>query len=232
MSLIAARYAFTPNSLGYCGTGSFSSAFRKGDPEGIAGELRRFHPHFAYLRLIARENSRDPFDDEVVRAFWIGNSLLESIPGRSLQRFIREELFPRGHPRAGRLAQELPEGLVPHHSFNSLYINFVTDKVEKSISNFDSCCVLPATVLSVSGSSMIVDRHCIEAGPSLGKREERILLESDGIRFIDTVGEGDIVSVHWGMAIEKLTQEQADSILRYTRQNAEALRQRSIAPSA
>lgn len=232
MSLTAARYAFTPNSLGYCGTGSFPAVFRKGDPEEITEELRRFHPHYAYLCLIARESSREPFDDDVVRAFWTGNSLLEDIPRQSLRRFILEELFPVGHPRARRLAEELPEGMVPHHSFNSLYINFVTDKVEKSIANFDSCCVLPATVLSVSGSGMIVDRHRIAAGPSLEKREERVLLESGGVRFIDSVEEGDLVSIHWGMAIEKLTQDQADSILEYTRRNVEALRQQSTAPSA
>jgi hydrogenase maturation factor len=230
--MIAAKYSFTPNSLGYCGTSSFVSLIRSGNREKTIEELKKFHPYYAYLRLIARENNREPFDEDVVRAFWTGNGLLENVSHESLKTFILEELFPKGHPRAGKLSSGLPHGLVPHHSFNSLYINFVTDKVEKSIRNFDSCCVLPGKVLSVSGDSISVERHCIEQGPSIGKKREDVLLELNGVRFLERVEEGDLVSVHWGMAIERLTKEQEDSIIKYTSRNAGALRQKSKVPSA
>jgi hydrogenase maturation factor len=229
---IAARYAFTPNSLGYCGTSSFSSLFHSGEDGLVMQELEKFHPHYAYLSLIARENSMRPFDEEVVRAFWTGNSLLDNVSSDSLRLFIKEELFPKGHPRAEQLSSAMPEGLVPHHSFNSLYVNFVTDKVEKSISSFDSCCVLPARVLSVSGNELLVERHMISEGPSVETKQDKILLEFNGVRFIDSVTEGELLSVHWGMAIEKLSQEQADNIIRYTKRNADVLRQRNRVPSA
>lgn len=229
--MIAAKYSFTPNSLGYCGTPSFVSLLQSGDREKIASELRKFHPHYAYLSLIARENGRRPFDEDVVRAFWIGNELLENVSHDSLKRFIARELLP-GQERAKRLSEGLPEGLLPHHSFNSLYINFVTDKVDKTIRNFDSCCVLPGKVLSVRGNGLQVERDCIEDGPSMGKKKESVSLELNGTRFIDAVREGDLVSVHWGMAIELLSPDQADSIFRYTKRNADIVRQTSKVPSA
>lgn len=230
--MIAAKYSFTPNSLGYCGTSSFVSLFQSGDKEKTMEELKKFHPHYAYLSLIARENQKQPFDEDVVRAFWTGNSLLENVSHESLKRFITEELFPKNHPRAEELRTNLPEGMVPHHSFNSLYINFVTDKVEKSTKNFDSCCVLPGKVLSVSENNLQIERYSIEDGPSIGKKQENILIDFNGTRFIDSVQEGDVISVHWGMAIELLTREQADSILKYTKRNADILRKRSKVPSA
>lgn len=230
--MIAAKYSFTPNSLGYCGTPSFVSLFQSGDLEKTMKELEKFHPHYAYLSLIARENRRQPFDPDVVRAFWTGNQLLENISHESLKRFILEELFPVGHQRAAALSENLPPGLTPHHSFNSLYVNFVTDKVEKSTKNFDSCCVLPAKVLSIEGDSLLVERYCIMDGPLLGKKQEKILLGFNGVRFIDSVLEGDTVSVHWGMAIELLDSGQAESILKYTKRNADIIRQRSKVPSA
>jgi hydrogenase maturation factor len=230
--MIAAKYAFTPNCLGYCGTPDFIPLLRSADEGKMVGELKKFHPYYAYLSLIARENGREPFDEDVLEAFWIGNKLLENVSHESLRAFIMGELFPKGHPRAARLSSGLPHGLVPHHSFNSLYINFVTDQVEKSISNFDSCCVLPGKVISLSGNSISLERYSIEPGPSIGKKREDVLLEFDGIRFIDEVGEGDLVSVHWGMAIELLTKEQEAAMLRYTKRNADTLRQRSKVPSA
>ncbi len=230
--MIAAKYSFTPNSLGYCGTSSFVSLLQSGDNEKTMEELKKFHPHYAYLCLIARENQKQSFDDDVVRAFWTGNELLENVSHNSLKEFIINELFPPGHPRAEELSKNLPEGLVPHHSFNSLYINFVTDKVEKSIKNFDSCCVLPGKVLSVQGNSLQVERYSIEDGPSIGKKQESVLLEFNGTRFIESVQAGNLISVHWGMAIELLTNEQADSILKYTKRNADVLRKLSKAPVA
>jgi hydrogenase maturation factor len=230
--MIGAKYSFTPNSLGYCGTSSFVSLFQSGDEENAILELKKFHPHYAYLSLIARENQRQPFDEEVLRAFWTGNELLDNVSHESLKEFIVKELFPKNHPRAEALSQNLPGGIAPHHSFNALYINFVTEKVEKSTKNFDSCCVLPAKVLSVEGNSLLVERGCIVDGPSIGKKEENILLEFNGTRFIESVQPGDLVSVHWGMAIEILDQEQADSIIKYTKRNADIIRQRSKVPSA
>ena len=214
---LAAKYSFQPNNLGYCGTSSFVSAYKSGDMEKIKQELKQFRAHYAYLRLIAKENNKDPFDHDVVKAFWIGNELLENICHEAFRDFVANDLFPES-PRAKPLAENLPEGLVPHHSFNSLYINFISDAVPKTIESYDSCCVTFGEVLSVSEKAT-VKRNCIGEGPSLQQKTEEISLEIDGIRFIDSIKPGDLVSVHWGMAIQVLSPSDYSLLEKYTKRN-------------
>ncbi|MBN1169952.1 hypothetical protein JXA56_02925 [Candidatus Micrarchaeota archaeon] len=218
---LAAKYSFQPNNLGYCGTSSFVLAYKSGDLEKIKKELKKFRAHYAYLQLIAKENNKDPFDLDVVKAFWIGNELLENIPYEALRDFVANELFPES-PRATSLAENLPEGLVPHHSFNSLYINFISDAVPKTIENYDSCCVTFGEVLSVSEKAKI-NRNYIAEGPVLKQKTEEISLDIDGIRFIDSIKPGDLVSVHWGMAIQVLLPSDYALLEKYTKRNLLAL---------
>jgi hydrogenase maturation factor len=225
---LAARYGFPPNSLGYCGKGSFIDILRKNldgkNTRMLERGLRKFKAQYAYLSLIARENKRKPFDKDVVEAFWIGNSLLDNISHEELKFFIQNDLFgPKQSSRASKLACSLPNGMLPHHSFNSLYINFVTDSVERSVSNLDSCCITWGKVLSVSGDSVLMMRNSISKAKNgkfvISKKKSRIALSKNGIRFIEKVSKGDILSVHWGMAIEKLSKERARKLEKYTKIN-------------
>jgi len=223
---LAARYAFPPNRRGYCGKASFQGALAACDTEKISAELGKFRAHNAYLSLIARENKKGKFDKDVVEAFWIGNKLLENVPQQALARFIREELFPRrSAARALALADSIPDGALPHHSFNALYVNFVTDSVRRSVENYDSCCVTWGTVLSVSGKKAELMRGSVSADADgrffLKPVKCVVALERDGFRFVEP-REGDVVSVHWGMAIEKLSRKRAESLERYTRINIDA----------
>ena len=97
-AFLTSKYAFPPNELGYCGKPTFRRALLsflegKAGPEPLEREIRKFPVHYAYLRLIADENGLSPFDMEVVRAFWIGNGLLENVGRESLSRFIARGLF-------------------------------------------------------------------------------------------------------------------------------------------
>jgi len=229
---LAARYAFPPNELGYCGTPSFRSILdgclageRKAG--ALENELKKFHAHYAYLSLIARENDRKPFDPDVVKAFWLGNGLLLNVSRKALRQFIVRDLFGGKQKSARKLAENLPEGMVPHHSFNVLYINFVTDKVEKTTKNYDSCCIACGRVLSVSGTGARVERDSIildEAGRfAIRQKTQTIALEQKGVRFVRPVRAGDLVSIHWGMAIQKLGLKDATALNRYTRMNMDAI---------
>lgn len=230
---LAARYAFPPNNLGYCGGASFCSVLRD-YLDGVQGsdalerELKKFRAHHAYLSLIARENGLKPFDLEVVKAFWTGNGLLRNVSRKALRQFIVRDLFAgKQKTRAKKLAENLPEGLVPHHSFNALYINFVTDKVRKSADNFDSCCVTAAKVLAISGNKAKVNRGSIaldEAGRFVIRQKiQTVALGRKGIRLIGKPETGDLVSVHWGMAIQRLGLKDAAALDRYTRMNMDAI---------
>lgn len=238
-ALLASKYAFPPNRFGYCGRQSFRPALAaclsgRGSEEELEAELKKFHAHYAYLALIARENGMRPFDMEVVRAFWIGNRLLEGVSREALTDFILRDLFPPGKKaRARKLADSLPEGLLPHHSFNALYVNFVTNRAERTIRNIDSCCVNAARVLSSDGRRASVERTCISFDKEfcLSVRKDEVSLEEGGLRLIPRASAGDAVSVHWGMAVERLKRADASAIARYTRINLSALNRAEFLPA-
>jgi hypothetical protein len=236
-SELAARYAFPPNRLGYCGKGSFHSVlleYSRG--KAGAGDLRielcRFQAHHAYLSLIARENGLNPFDKEVVRAFWIGNRLLESVRPGALRKFIAKDLMKGEQAaRARKLCAHLPEGILPHHSFNVLYINFVSRAVPRTIRNFDSCCITSGKVRSVSGDSAIVMRDSIgyDSGFIIKPKKSAVSLSRGGMRFLPDVEKGDALSVHWGMAIESLSQKNERLLKEYTIKNIRAINDSGVA---
>jgi hypothetical protein len=224
-------YAFPPNSRGYCGRVSFGEALKayltdKADVRSLEKELERFPVHHAYLTLIAKENGLSPFDIEVVRAFWTGNPLLENVSHDVMRRFISEALFGgKNRARAERLSQSLPEGALPHHNLNALFINFVTDKAERSMKNIDSCCVTWAKVLSVSGKRAKVVRDSIsyDGGFKVSEKTETVSLERTGLRMISPICAGDFISVHWGLAIEKLSAHDKILLERYSKKNILAM---------
>lgn len=218
---LAAIYSYQPNHLGYCGSSSFASAYQSRNPEMIKEELKKFHAHYAYLRLIGRENNLDPFHRDVVKAFWIGNWLLDTITHDTLQNFIENELFPdKTCNRAKKLAKDLPEGLVPHHSFNSLYINFISDAVEKTTANYDSCCVTFGKLISVSEKTATIRRNYISEGPVLRQKTEKISIDRF---FTGQLQPGDLVSVHWGHIIQILQPSDYSSLEKYTLKNINIL---------
>ena len=110
--LMFVRYAYPPNSLGYCGPADFT-AFREYAVAGVVdGGLVQLAQAFAgawpYLELIAHGcDISDPLDQRVVEAYWVGNELLDKVPltdiGDSMQDRFRQ---PDGRqlpvPRRGR----------------------------------------------------------------------------------------------------------------------------------
>jgi len=227
---LAALYSFPPNSHSYCGTDSFRTSLRswlrgRRRRGKLEQELKRFHPHYAYLSLIASENGLEPFDMKVARAFWTGNELLEKVSREAFHGFIEHKLLPKDRRRAKRLAANLPEGILPHHSFNPLYVNFVTHKVDPSLRNFDACCVTWGEILSVSAKFADILRYSIAWDGHLlvRPRLEVVELERAGVRLITDLRSGDWVSVHWGTAIEKLHARERKSLEKYTKINLAAL---------
>ncbi|TET95492.1 MAG: hypothetical protein E3J29_06795, partial [Dehalococcoidia bacterium] len=117
------RYAFKPNSLGYCG-GDDNRALLE---YGLDGRVDRglvelecqFDGALPYLQLIGRANGiADPLDSRVVEAYWIGNRLLDRVDMGSLFRSLEERL--RGRDRAKEwcgLVSRVPAGAPPPHSF-------------------------------------------------------------------------------------------------------------------
>lgn len=178
----------------------------------------------AYLNHIATQNDREIFDPLVVDALWIGNSLLENITYDSTISFLKNLLGKT--KKATHLCDTLPKGLVLHHSFNSLFVNFVSDKVTPSVENFDSCCINFGKVIQVQDQSAVVLRSGIIFENNkfiLTEKTEKVTADLGGISFVKNLKKNDLVSLHWGMIIEKISISDSMNLKKYTQINIDVI---------
>ncbi len=146
---LAASYSLMPNMLKYCGENDFYSIFRRylGNKcnriaaTALSSSLKKFKSHYAYLKTIAQANRKQPFDKEIVNAFWIGNPLLYNVSKERIKQLILNDLCLAGmnKQRAANKARGLSNGILIHHSFNSLYLNFVGNRAKRTTVNYDKC---------------------------------------------------------------------------------------------
>ena len=208
------RYGFMPNHLGYCGGNDqdvlFEHAVTGKAERGLAPLLAKFTGAVPYLRTIASANGiADPFDRRVVDAYWLGNSLLDTVEASALSRSLEERF---GRQLTGRLREEVlrkpPEGARPHHLVHVLDVYRRLEVKEIGMAAMENCRISWGRVTSVSPAALLVERQPLveregrlELGPVV---TERVLRTLEGQGFTDGVAVGDWVSVHWGWACEVL----------------------------
>src|SRR3989338_7492357 len=95
--LLCARYSSAPNFFGYCGPDENDNLIdhlkEKVADKEVEVILSQFNTLFSYLKLISTENKiKDPFNQKVVEAYWIGNSLLDNIANRDYVYLLQEKL--------------------------------------------------------------------------------------------------------------------------------------------
>ena len=229
----ACLYSFIPNRLGYCGPlGSWQAflAFISSPIEEQAPGVKQLLQHFSalhpYLELIARANEKSAFDPEVIDAYWTGSDLLRNVRFREFQKTILS--FQRsGLPRsiAEKKAVRLPDGLLPHHSAHVLYVNFISKKVLPVIENLSDCLIQWGEVKSESEKG--IEARGIELFSEGGEFKIREKPKKILNPFKISPKAGDFVSVHWGNAIEILSEESLESLKKFTLLNLEALTPKS-----
>ena len=125
--LMFAKYAFPPNTLQLCGPQKGDSIFEiltDKNPSDNSRELEeallQFEGAVPYLRLIAQENNiKDIFDERVVEAYWLGNSLLNSVSAKNVYSNI-ENRFKKAMNKKDWLwlvSGSMPDGK-PFHGFH------------------------------------------------------------------------------------------------------------------
>lgn len=155
-ALLAARYAFMPNKLRYCGGDSNSELFAytaaNQSDAGLQAMLKEFETMFPYLRLIAEANKiADPFNYKVVEAYWIGNELLENVSMQNFYRYLVDEqkLKKKFKPVVlEKVFGKIPIGAKPHHSWHVLSIPKRTGyyPVEHTLETINDCIISPAKI--------------------------------------------------------------------------------------
>ncbi len=224
------RYAFGPNRLHYCGPDAnqeISAYMEHGasDP-GLTKLLNGFQTMYPYLRLIAQANRiRDPFDDRVVEAYWIGNDLLEAVEHRQLYRHLEETMGIKkkvGLRSFDLIAAKIGQGAIPHHSFHVLDIWKRTGRldIEHTLESMDSCRISWGTVTAVAGPKITLDSEPLlyaDGKLYLGAPAKKTVIRSlESLADIEALKPGDIVTMHWGVPCEVVTREQAEQLRKYT----------------
>jgi drug/metabolite transporter (DMT)-like permease len=228
--LRCSRYAFGPNRLHYCGPDAnreIGSYIEEGasDP-GLTHLMEQFKTMYPYLHHIAEANRiANPFDERVVEAYWIGNELLESIEKKKFYHHliegqrIKDKLGPKDF---GALSAKIGQGAVPHHSFHVLDIWKRTGNLEKehTLYTMDECRVSWGRVTALDGPTVTVFTRPLRyaqgklfLGEPVTKKVNRQLQATYDIEQLKI---GDIVSIHWSVPCEVISEKEAATLEKYT----------------
>lgn len=221
-----ARYAFMPNRLTYCGGDDNKALFdycieHTTDP-GLYQLLRNFNGAMPYLRLIAQCNQlRDPFDERVVEAYWLGNDLLEGVKARQLYDSLRERFGRQMKTKDLELVMsKAPAGAHPHHSFHVIEV-CPRNGWTQGLAFMDNCRIAWGQVISVGSGGLTARVQPLELKGNalvLGDPVERkVLYQFDGRGFVDAVRSGHWISIHWGWACQVISMPQVASLDKWTR---------------
>jgi len=231
--LRCSRYAFGPNRLHYCGpdkNSEIKAYINEGAKDaGLENLISKFQTLYPYLSYIARTNNiRDPFDSRVVEAYWLGNGLLEKIDQKSFYRHLLEDHKIKdkmGRKSFSFVEDKIEKGAVPHHSFHVFNVWKRTghDDREHTLESMDECRVSWGKVTEIDGPFITVltepllyaNKKLFIGTPIKRKLVRRLESEYD----IEQIVVGNIVSIHWGVICEVITQKQMANLKKYTLRN-------------
>jgi len=226
----ACKYSYATNRLNYCGPENAFHAFKdfvshptQERAPGIRELLSGFTGLNLYLDLIASANRLDRFDERVIEAYWLGNELLDSISFEAFQAALSTGLVAAGLPasKANAKVAGMKSSFNAHHSFHVLHINFITPKVEKIIGNLGKCLPLAGKVLGCQGQRLtLAAKRLVEEG---GRFSFEPCIREVENPFVEQPKLGDLVSFHWGTAVERLSFAQAAALQKYSSANLETV---------
>ena len=227
--LLFARFAYPPNSLGYCGPDTHSTLLEYADAAAVDGGLRQLASEFSgawpYLQLIATATGiGDPLDHRVVEAYWIGTSLLDRIDLSTVGHSLRDRFERRSGTAWTSLAETIPVGATPNHAFHVFSVYPWVGMLkggppEHPLRVLDRCRIRWGRVLTVETSSATVESQPLvwtgarlELGPITVETVTRSL---DGYTLGGSVEVGDWVAMHWDWICSRLDTRQLEGLKRH-----------------
>lgn len=248
---LAVSYALPPSRLGFCGPQEECNrqllvGFAKGQnisQSKVRCVLEKFEAMYPYLCLIAGCNGiADPFDEKVVKAFWVGNGLLDKVGTEDLRRLITSDFSGPQlllGEEAKRWASQVVEGMVPHHSFHVLFLGSITGRVKFTNALRDLCRIGWGRVigmrheaggmrqeLTVRYKPLVFDNR-VRLGEEVEKEiewdAEIIPGVKVGLPAEALAKEGGWVSFHWGQVCDILSEEDIANLGHYTKKTISGL---------
>lgn len=237
---LCARFALTPNQLGFCGSSKASlilqnCIFQK-DCQGVKQELKKFIILNPYLQTLAQICDLDPFSYQVIEAYWLGNDLLKKCKP-SHYSLLLKNFSKQGVP--GFLIKELkikkPKAFIPIHLFNILYVGVgrASGSVPFNLNSINNCMIRWGKVLEINQKthqariylqSLSNSRH---SDPALAGEESfqnsyhlkpKIESLTYDPKFTPNLKIGDSVTAHWNFISKKLTQREEKNLDFWTNQ--------------
>ena len=225
---VATAYSLPSFSLGFCGPQDKKSRktlsdYASGKPaseKAIRKIFEKFEAAYSYYKLIAKKNNiEDPFDEKVLKAFWVGNRLLEQVSREDLQKLILTNFYRPGllsKTEARIKAQKVPKGATAHHSFHVLILGAVAKRVKLEGSLLDLCRIGWGKVKKLEKNSLIVKykplltKNEIKLGNDIEKKIHR------NKHILPKIRIGDYISFHWGEACGVLNKSSLKNLEFYT----------------
>jgi hypothetical protein len=229
--LLFARYAYPPNSLGYCGADETRTLLEYGAAResdgGLAELARTFEGAWPYLTLIAAVNEiDDPLDPRVVEAYWIGNGLLDRVRPDDLARHVEDRFRGRIGRTWTHVLDAVAAGAIPHHTFHVFGVYpwlglMRTGVIEQPLHVLDQCRTTAGKVASVDdGHARVLVRSLDWDGRRLGLGDwapREVRWRDDGLSLVRDLHPGDWVSLHWDFVCDRITPSTARRLERVTR---------------
>jgi hypothetical protein len=229
-AVLFARFAYPPNSLGYCGPDDHLALLEYGaagvSDGGLLQLARAFEGAWPYLELIAAANGiDDPFHERVVEAYWVGNRLLEQVSLPLLGASLEERFRTRVGRHWPRLVDSVPVGALPHHSFHVFGVypwvgQLRAGMVNEPLEVLDRCRIRWGRVVKTAGDQVEVrsrrltwDRGCLKLGPI---RHEWATAARSGLGFVSDLQPGDWVALHWDWVCDRLTTSRLRALQHYS----------------
>ncbi len=218
-AVLFARYAYAPNDLGYCGPAETATLFELGvtgrTDVDVTVIARKFSGAWPYAAVLAETvGIGDPLDEQVMRAYWTGGPLLDSVDRQVFGR----RLLDRLGAQAGRYWAHLTPGLLPEasptHGFHVFGVYpwsrlLAGSLFEQPLHVLDNCRIRWGEVVGVDGDHVRVrSRRLIWDGRQLGlagPAEERVRFATDGRGFVTDPAVGDVLALHWDWTCDRLS---------------------------
>jgi hypothetical protein len=225
---IAARFGFRPHYLGLCGPKQarqekLLQKFLQGKIPApkMKPVFRKFLGAYSYYKLIARSNKiKNPFDEKVVSAYWIGNGLLNKVRTEDLRKMVAGEFGGAGllsKEIAAKKAAAITRGSKPHHSFHVLIIGSVTGSVDfKNTKLKDLCRVSWGKVKKILINKVVVKYRPLVGAKKikLGKPVKKEVIWDE--RVVPELKIGDWVAFHWNYVCDKIAPSQRKNLIYWT----------------
>ena len=241
--LTCARYAFAPNYFHYCGPEKQKDLHEyiqhHSVDRGLTDILHHFETLYPYLLLIASSNGiKDPFDQRVVEAYWIGNALLRNVKPAAFAAHLSDTLLLKKKIPKKRFTTFMDDMIhgVPNHNEHvcNIFIRTGHAIVPHTLATMDSCRISWGEIMNYESGSMnhglkqkTNNQYIVKTKP-LELLNGKLQLGSPILKTVTSVGvlpqKGQYISLHWGYVCDVLTASQLRQLQVFTLKTLERTR--------